>query len=374
MDSRAAFGVVFGLWISLVPASTFAQTPADTPIPSDAEIGKILKDHVGPENLGIGMVVGVIDAKGRRVISYGGLAKEDGRPLDGDTVFEIGSITKVLTSLALVDMVQKGEVSVTDPVSKYLPAAVKVPERNGKKITLQDLATQSSGLPEGEPSNADRSNLYAGYSKEQLYEFLSGYQLTRDIGSRFEYSNIGVSLLGYALSLRDGKDYDAMVRARILEPLGMNDTGITLSPEMKARLATGHGINRNPVPNLDFSIREVLAGGGGLKSSANDLLTFLAANLGYTKTPLAQAMAAEISIRRPTLPSMVGMEIAYTWIIQTKNGKSIIWHNGSSPGYRTYIGFDPKSRAGVVVLSNCYWPSLPDDIGRHLLDQSYPLP
>jgi D-alanyl-D-alanine-carboxypeptidase/D-alanyl-D-alanine-endopeptidase len=272
-----------------------------------------------------------------------------------------------------MDMVQKGEVSVTDPVSKYLPAEVKVPERNGKKITLQDLATQSSGLPGGEPSNSDRSNLFAGYSKEQFYEFLSGYQLTREIGSRYEYSNIGVSLLGHALSLRDGKDYDAMVRARILAPLGMNDTGVTLSPEMKRRLAPGHGMNGNPVPNLDLSIREVMAGGGGLKSSANDLLTFLAANLGYIKTPLAPAMAAEISIRRPTLPSMVGMEIAYTWHIQTKDGSSTVWHNGSSPGYRAYIGFDPKSRAGVVVLSNRYSATLTDDIGRHLLDRSYPL-
>jgi CubicO group peptidase (beta-lactamase class C family) len=248
-----------------------------------------------------------------------------------------------------------------------------VPERNGKKITLQDLATQSSGLPVG-PSNADRSNLFAAYSKEQLYEFLSGYQLTRDPGSLFEYSTLGVSLLGHALSLRDGKDYDGMVRTRILEPLGMNNTGITLSPEMKARLAPGHGFNHNPMPNLDFSIREVMAGGGGLKSSANDLLTFLAANLGYIKTPLAPIMAAQLSIRRSTAPSLPGMEIAYIWIIQTKNGKSIIWHNGSSPGYRAYMGFAPKSRAGVVVLSNCYWQSLPDDIGRHLLDSSYPLP
>ena len=182
MDSRTAFGIVFGLWMSLATASSFAQTPADISIPSDAEIGKILKAHVGPENLGIGIVVGVIDARGRRIVSYGSLAKDDKRPLTGDTIFEIGSITKVFTSLALMDMAQKGEVSVTDPVSRYLPAAVKVPERNGKKITLQDLATQSSGLPEGEPSKADRSNLFAGYSKNQLYEFLSGYQLTRDIG------------------------------------------------------------------------------------------------------------------------------------------------------------------------------------------------
>ncbi|HUA22400.1 MAG TPA: serine hydrolase domain-containing protein, partial [Bryobacteraceae bacterium] len=122
------------------------------------------------------------------------------------------------------------------------------------------------------------------------------------------------------------------------------------------------------------SIREVMDGGGGLKSSVNDLLTFLAANLGYVKTPLAQAMAAQLSIRRSTEPSLPGMEIAYVWVIQTKNGKSIIWHNGSSPGYRAYIGFDPKSRAGVVVLSNWFTRTLTDDIGRHLLDQSYPLP
>jgi len=374
MDFRTAFGIVFALWTGIGPAASVAQTPTDSPIPSDTEIGNILKGHVGPENLGVGIVVGVIDAKGRRIIAYGSLAKDDKRPLNGDTVFEIGSITKVFTALALMDMVLKGEVSLADPVSKYLPAEVKVPERNGKKITLQDLATQSSGLPVGEPSNFDRSNIFGGYSKQQFYEYLSGYKLTRDPGSLFEYSNIGVSLLGHALSLRDGKDYDGMVRARILEPLGLNDTGIRLSPEMKARLAPGHGFDRNPMPNLDASIREVMDGGGGLKSSVNDLLTFLAANLGYVKTPLAQAMAAQLSIRRSTEPSLPGMEIAYVWVIQTKNGKSIIWHNGSSPGYRAYIGFDPKSRAGVVVLSNWFTRTLTDDIGRHLLDQSYPLP
>src|SRR5258708_212638 len=107
MDSRTAFGMAFGLWMSLAPASSFAQTPADSSILSDAEIGKILKDHVGPEDLGIGIVVGVIDANGRRIIAYGSLAKDDKRPLNGDTVFEIGSITKVFTGLALMDMGQK---------------------------------------------------------------------------------------------------------------------------------------------------------------------------------------------------------------------------------------------------------------------------
>lgn len=124
----------------------------------------------------------------------------------------------------------------------------------------------------------------------------------------------------------------------------------------------------NPVPNWDIGI---LAGAGGLRSSANDMLTFLAANLGYTKTPLAAAMAAEIAIRHPVAPPEI--EIAYNWFIQTKNGNSSIWHNGGTGGYRTYIAFDPKNRTGVVVLSNLSSEAGPDDIGRHLLDPTYPL-
>jgi D-alanyl-D-alanine-carboxypeptidase/D-alanyl-D-alanine-endopeptidase len=354
----------------LLTGAALAQPTADSLAPPNAEIRKILADRIGAENLGSALVVGVIDAKGRRVVSYGSLAKDDKRSLNGDTIFEIGSMTKVFTSLVLMDMVQKGKVAVTDPVPKYLPATVKIPERNGKKITLQDLSTQSSGLPRM-PSNfnpKDPLNPYADYSPEQLYQFLSGYQLTRDIGAQYEYSNLGVGLLGHALTLRAGKDYEAMVRERICDPLGMTSTRVTLTPEMKTRLAVGHGPNLNAVPNWDLT---ALAGAGALRSSANDMLTFLAANLGYIKTPLADAMAAEVAIRRPAGSS--SMEIAYAWHIQTKDGNSIVWHNGGTGGYRTYMGFDPKSRVGVVVLSNVSTPTGGDDIGRHLLDASYPL-
>ncbi len=365
---RNAFAVAIGLILARV--AMFAQAPVDSPAPPDTEIRKILADRIGSENLGIGIVVGVIDAKGRRVVAYGSLAKDDKRPLNGDTIFEIGSMTKVFTSLVLMDMVQKGEVALTDPVSKYLPESVKVPERNNQKITLQDLSTQSSGLPRM-PSNfkpKDPANPYADYTPDQLYQFLSGYQLTRDIGAQYEYSNLGVGLLGHVLTLRAGMDYEGMVRSRICGPLGMNSTRVTLSPEMKARLAIGHSPSLSAVPNWDIS---ALAGAGALRSSANDLLTFLAANLGYVKTPLAAAMAQEISIRKPA--GSPDMQIAYAWHIQTKNGNSIIWHNGGTGGYRTYMGFDPKSRTGVVVLSNISSAAGPDDIGRHLLDASYPL-
>jgi CubicO group peptidase (beta-lactamase class C family) len=300
---------LFAVGLILSCAAAFTQ------IPSDVEIHKILADRVGSENLGIGIVVGVIDATGRRVVAYGSLAKNDNRRLDGDTVFEIGSMTKVFTSLLLMDMTRRGEVALSDPVSKYLPAGVKMPERNNRKITLADLSTQSSGLPRM-PTNLnpkDVTNPYADYSVQQMYDFLSGYQLTRDIGSQYEYSNLGVGLLGHVLSLRAGMSYEALVRSRICDPLGMANTRVSLTPEMKTRLAVGHSAALAPTANWDIP---TLAAAGALRSTANDMLIFLAANLGYVKTPLAPAMADEVSVRRPA--GAADMKIAYGWHVQTK--------------------------------------------------------
>jgi D-alanyl-D-alanine-carboxypeptidase/D-alanyl-D-alanine-endopeptidase len=339
-------------------------------VPPDAEIHKILADRIDRDHQGVGIVVGAIEPKGRRVVSWGALEKNDKRPLNGDTVFEIGSMSKVFTSLLLMDMVAKGEVSLTDPVAKFLPPAVKIPERNGKKITLQDLSTQSSGLPRM-PTNftpKDPSNPYADYSVDQMYQFLSSYTLTRDIGEKYEYSNLGVGLLGHALALRAGMSYEALVKSRITGPLEMTSTAITLSPEMKARFAAGHDGDLNTVSAWDIP---TLAGAGALRSTVNDMLTFLSANLGYTKTPLASAMAAETSIRRPT--GTDGLEIAYAWHVITKDGRSIIWHNGGTGGFRTFMGFDPQTRVGVVVLSNVSNAPGVDDIGRHLINASFPL-
>jgi serine-type D-Ala-D-Ala carboxypeptidase/endopeptidase len=355
------------LWFGV--AWIFSCATAFSQFPGDAEIRKMLADQVGGENTGTGIVAGVIDANGRRVIAYGRLARDDQRRLDGDTVFEIGSMTKVFTSLALMDMARHGEVALTDPVSKYLPAGVKMPERNYRKITLADLSTQTSGLPRM-PSNfqpKDANNPYADYSVQQMYDFLSSYQLTRDIGARYEYSNLGVGLLGHVLSLRAGMSYEELVTSRICKPLGMASTAITLTPEMKARMAVGHTAGLAETANWDLP---TFAGAGALRSTANDMLVFLAANLGYSKTPLEQAMADEVSVRRPT--GTPNLEIAYAWHVLTRNGNTMIWHNGGTGGFRTFMGYDPKPRKGVVILTNISTPEGVDDIGRHLLDASYP--
>ncbi|HNX48800.1 MAG TPA: serine hydrolase [Thermoanaerobaculaceae bacterium] len=367
--NRSVVGVLAVTAISLASLAQ-AQAAPPSPFPPDAQIRQVLAERVNTKE-GIGIVVGVIEPAGRRVVAYGNLAKGDRRPLDGETIFEIGSATKVFTSLLLCEMVQREEVALSDPVAKYLPAGITVPERDGRAITLQDLSTHTSGLPRlpGNLSPKDLANPYADYSVEQLYQFLSSYELTRDIGSQYEYSNLGAGLLGHALARRAGVDYDALVRSRISGPLGMTSTGIALSPEQKARLAAGHNEAMETTPSWDLP---TLAGAGGLRSSANDLLLFLAANLGYSKSPLDSALSTMLKVRRPT--GAPDLEIALGWHVFTRNGTEVVWHNGGTGGYRSFIGFDPKSRTGVVVLSNAVAAAGEvDDIGQHLLDPQVPL-
>lgn len=359
-------GAALASWVLAIAAATSAtaQSPATpSPVPSDEEIRKILVERIDTYRQSVGIVVGVIEPGGRRIVTYGSRAKGDARPLDGDTIFEIGSITKVFTSLLLADAVRRGEVALSDPVAKYLPPEVKMPER-GRAITLQDLATHTSGLPRM-PDNfqpKDPANPYADYSTDQMYQFLSRYQLTRDPGATVEYSNFGVGLLGHVLARRAGMDYETLVRTRVTGPLGMRHTGIALSPEMQARLAPGHSPALEPVPNWDLP---TFAGAGALRSSTNDMLTFLAAALGYGSSPLDSAFATMLSIRPP--PSSTAPDTALGWQISRGKETEVIWHNGGTGGYRTWVGYEPRSRTGVVVLTNAGTAAGPDDIGRHLL-------
>jgi CubicO group peptidase (beta-lactamase class C family) len=333
---------------------------------STRQIHDILVRRIDQQRQAVGTVVGVVDLNGRRVIAHGYLANGDSRTLDGDTIFEIGSISKVFTSLLLADMVQRKEVTLNEPVAKYLPATVKMPERSGKVITLLDLSTHTSGLPRL-PSNLrpkNPRNPYAEYSVSDLYQFLSDYALPRDPGSEFEYSNVGGGLLGHVLARRVGTDYESLIRQRITEPLDMRDTGISLTPSMKERMATGHNGMLVPVVNWDFSS---LAGAGGLRSSANDMLTFLEAFLGYKDSPLAAAMNAMFEVRRPVAKTGLG------WLISSVRDRRLAGHDGGTGGFRSWTGCDAQARIGIVVLSNAATATGVFDIGMHLLDPDWPL-
>ncbi len=333
-------------------------------LPPDSTVLAIVRQRVD-EKHNAGIVVGLLHHGERsRVVAYG-LGAAD-RRLDGNSVFEIGSITKTFTATVLADMVRRGEVRLDEPIAKYLPASARIPKRNGKEITFIDLSTQSSGLPRMPTNFAPKNaaNPYADYDADRLFAFLGGYELPRDIGSQFEYSNLGIGLLGVTLAARDGVRYEAMLRRRVLDPLGMSDTRIKLTPESLERLAPGHNSAGMPAANWDL---DALAGAGAIRSTVNDMLKYLAANLDSTSRPLGPAMH---DAHRPLRPAG-GMRIGLNWLVLSGAGPDITWHNGETGGYATFIGFDELNGNGVVVLSNTATPV--DDIGMHLLNAQRPL-
>lgn len=341
-------------------------------LPGDLEVKTILRDRIETNGEGVGIVAGLVDEEGTRIVAFGPANRTGGPPVDGDTIFEIGSITKVFTSLLLADMVQRGEVALDDPIEKYLPKAVGAPARNGRQITLAHLAEHTSGLPRL-PGNMslwnlvwNRANPYAAYTVKQMYEFLSICELTREIGAEYEYSNFGAGVLGHVLGLRANMGYEALIQQRICQPLGLTNTGITLSPELKSRHAQGHNARGRAVSNWDIP---ALAGCGALHSNARDMLRFVAANMGLEKSELSPAMEAQQIPRHEAGSSK--MQIGLAWHIASRGDSQIIWHNGGTGGYRSFAGFDRKKKIGVVILANS--ANSVDDIGFHLLDKSFPL-
>jgi serine-type D-Ala-D-Ala carboxypeptidase/endopeptidase len=357
--------VLGGLALSLGPARAWAQAS------SEESVAAVLRERVDVGRESLGLVAGLLDGDRRSVFAYGQSGSESNRALDVDTVFEIGSITKVFTALLFADMVVRGEVSPGDPVAKFLPRDVRVPEFDGKPITLLDLATYTSGLPRL-PSNfkpADKNNPYADYTVGQLYDFLASYKLSFAPGTHYEYANLGFGLLGHALALRAGSSYEELVVSRICAPLGMDSTRIALSPSMKERLARGHDASLAPVANWDIP---TLAGAGALRSTANDLFTFLDVSLGNRRTPLAAAMEMTFAGRRPTGQGtpLVGQG----WFISTLHNDEIVWKDGGTGGYASFVGFSTKSRRARILLSNAADYSANTRAGMHLINAAYALP
>jgi CubicO group peptidase (beta-lactamase class C family) len=325
---------------------------------------QFLRDNIDLDKHRIGIVIGFVDEHGTQIVSYGKLDNGTDADVNADTVFEIGSISKTFTVLLLEDMVARGEMKLDDPVAKYLPESVKVPSRNGEQITLLDLATHMSGLPRNPDNLAptsglnpfmDYSNPFRDYTQEKLYTFLSKHNLRRDPGAEFEYSNLGMGLLGHAIALKAGTDYESLLVGRICDPLKMPSTRVTLSPEMMARLARGHNNKGKLVANWDLG---VLVGCGGIRSTANDLLKYVAANVGLTTSPLKPLMLDMQVIRHHNAFDPTGTtrgNTAMPWMdtgVFQPPGMDLLGHGGGTGGYSTFIGFDKKQRRGIVVLSN----------------------
>jgi serine-type D-Ala-D-Ala carboxypeptidase/endopeptidase len=333
------------------------QIASSSKIPSLAK--EFIVNHIVNQSKSA-IVVGFVDPNGTSVYSFGNYiskANNTSMPVNKDTIFRIGSITKTFTALLLADMVKQGTVKLDDPIEKYLPTKVKVPEYNGRKITLEDLATHTSGLPEW-PSNIwinnQVGNLNENYTADQLYQALSNTTLTREPGSQFQYSSFGLGLLGHILSLKAGEPYEKLVNERILSVLGMKDTKITLSADdINTRFPTGHE-NGQVIPTP--TIPAVIEGAGAYKSTARDMLKYVSANLGLIHTKLDDAMQLTHLIRHsaPFLDSGNYSEyVGSDWRIRTNFGIEVISHAGAINGWNAFVGYIPAKQTGVVLLCSC---------------------
>ena len=317
------------------------------------------------------IVVGVITPNGTQVSAYGNISKSNPTPVDGNTIFDVGSVTKTFVATVLADLVNQGVVKLSDPLEMYLPSNVTVPSYNGYKITLGDLATHTSGLPYW-PSGWIWNKYY---TTQQVYEFLSNSTFEDEPGTVAKYSNIGMGMVGQAISLKMGVPLIQLIEDRILNVLGMNSTGfamnktgILIPQDIKSRFAAGHMVGNES--KLVFLPQEVQAA-GAMYSTANDLLKYVSANLGLIDTKINSAMEETHSIRYPfyelqvPFPDPSGNEstpYAYeglSWFSTTNLGTQVVWHNGGIDGYSSFVGFNPDKQIGLVILCSCFFTDVP---------------
>ena len=354
MRARAVLAGILGALLLAAPALGQGFFPGND------EIRRRLDERLARGG-GVGVVVGLLEADGtRRFVAAG--TSGNAVPLDERALFEIGSITKPFTATLLADMAARGEVSLDDPVAMHLPAGTRVPERNGRAITLATLATHTSGLPRM-PTNfrpADPKDPFADYGVAHLYEFLASYEPPRDPGETWLYSNVGYGLLGHALERRAGTTYGKLLAERLLVPLGMKETSVGLDPALQKKAVQGFDEAFAPAPMWDLG---PLPGAGAIRSTAADMLAFAAANLSAQGDRLHAAMR---TAHAPRVPMKEGQRVGLAWMVAKPKTRTITWHSGGTGGFRSYLGLDLEARRAVVILTNS--SQMWNDFGHYLLD------
>lgn len=301
---------------------------------------------------GVAVAIVYADPKSKgyqsQTFTFGHAKGPDSPPPKTDSIFYLGSVTKVLTSSVLAKFVAAGKVKLDDPAQKYVPASVRVPTYQGKQITLRDLATHTSGLPRG----VAVKNPYH-YSKEDFYKWLSGYKLKYAPGTKSVYSNVGYGFLGLILSNIAHMSYEDLVVKEICNPLNMSDTRAFFSAEQKERLCDFYNKSGKMIRTGCCAALPALGGGGVFASTLSDMTRFLAFNMGFFNTsmdnilPLSQGN--QFSLGKG---NFIGLGW-YNNALYPNSSLRIISKNGGIPGVSTYIAFVRESKTGVVVLANC---------------------
>jgi CubicO group peptidase (beta-lactamase class C family) len=306
------------------------------------------------------------------VIENGTIAKtyycsdpKSGRSIDGRTAFEIGSVTKTMVAALLADLVGQGEIALDDPLEKLLPPATVVPCINGSPITIRHLVAHTSGLSSFPWRITDLGNPYARLTETDLLDALSETQLNSAPGSLREYSNFGFMVLSYALAKHSGKDFEGLLRERLLSPLDMGDTFIVRRPP-NVRLAEGHFSNSKPTGPWEVQVD--LAGAGGVRATLPDMICYLEGQLGMRDTSITPILART--------QEQIGEAAGMAWeILSTEDGRTIVMHPGGTGGFSTFFAIDRATRSGVVLLSDTALTEIGGlrRVGLHLLDPSLPI-
>jgi CubicO group peptidase (beta-lactamase class C family) len=341
---------------SHAPNPPKAPKPADTDPegPHRAAVSAQVQPMIDAE-LSTGIVVGLYDAGKQEIYGFGKAAP------NGKTLFELGPVTGVYTSLLFADTVQRKLVELDTPVSEFLPPGVTAPTAEKIAITLHHLAMGSSGLPSLPPSleRAQSADAFAKYNEDALYRDLVHTQLLAPPGTMLHSSSYGAAVLGFALGKKLG-GFEAALKARVLDPLGMSDTFFTVPSSAEARRAQGTDEDLASAPRVNVGI---LAGGLGLVSTARDQLAFIDAQLdaaagGRQTLRPAMALTQELQARGD------GPNVGLGWNVDSAGR---YWQAGSTPGFRSFIGFDPKNRRGIVILSSTA-VSLTDGLAKRFYD------
>lgn len=337
--------------------------PAEaTAIPESAR--DAMRDAVANGYRG-GVVVGLVNDAGVHTFAVG--TGQDRAAWPGpETIFAVGSITKVFTALLLADAVERGELALDDPVNAHLPEPPVVPVRDGAPLTLQHLATHTSGLPKDPGWDwRDAGAATRVVTTARSYDYPGGY------GSRYEYSNVGMALLGQALEERTGMALPELLEARVARPLGLVDTGYEVGPADRPRIAPPHrGTEPLPLESLDAPVAAWAA--GGVYSTADDLLRFLRAALDADSARLGGALA--LMSQRYAATDEDGLFMGLGWKIHENGDRRIVHHGGESAGHQAFLGYDPAAGVGVVLLADSRSRDDLDRVALHLLDPRIPLP
>lgn len=315
-----------------------------------AEVRKLVKDQAYA-----GLVVGVYKNGKTFIKGFGIVSEEIKHPPDAETVFQIGSISKVLTASLLQRLCEEGVVSMDDTLEKLLgPSMPLAPSVKG--VTLRQLVTHTSGFPRIPKVISEKMAASAGgddpmldpyrhLTTEDIFGYLASAEDKQNAG-RFDYSNYGMGLLGHILEVVTGEEYESMVTEKILHPLNMNHTVIALTPEMKAKLAQGYTGKGVPTPIWSFG---ALQGAGAFSSTAEDLIKFIQASVAE------EGLASEL-LRKMAKPQFSGKTgigwIQPTFIDRIFGGGAVVWHDGMVGGYASYLAIDKDRRTGVIVLAN----------------------